>query len=658
MTRSSLPVLYLRGGGKYFVSTTYNCSWSIKTATYTSNNQSVSPSISARPTPRGTYIQGATGATGNFTKRIPLYYVGTSATAPAAPTVRITATGAATTTTWTQGKYTSFAVGKYYYTCEQIETYNSAGTFQSQSWSTVTRDTEYENAGTAKLRAAGKYIGQKSAAFTAYTASSNWDWFLATKAFTVNSVSVTAGNVYVWNGSTWTKDTDTSHLSAAMNDMIALVDTYTTNATSVGAFARVFAQTIAAKTAFIEKLFARNISLPADGVINGGDRYKADGSPNKWGAGFWLGNGKIKARLESEENNSVYIGTDAGQSNYSTTSYWRSIFIGREAGHNANGADNIGIGHNALKNVYDGCNVALGTEALIQGGGFNVAIGYRALKNFNSSSHYNVGIGNGAGGDGGKGSFNIFIGDSARSTESQNNVVIGRNAYLSSKAQTDTNLAGNVILGANAYIKTPTDKSPATANVLIGNGAYIYPGTTEALNNIIIGNKKTLPQEGNNTIPHSETMNLGDIIKYLPSNFKLNNQTRIANAVAALILPQNVYCKINSSLNADSFARLDGVVDYKFDTSFGYIKYSNGLLIQWGKTTSSRGKASVSFQTYSSRESYVICVAEGVQDCETRTTQEDTNGYDYGAGIDQKYESSCIFSCQSNRNIFYLAIGY
>ncbi|MDD6655235.1 MAG: collagen-like protein, partial [Treponema sp.] len=61
MTNSSLPVLYLRGGGKYFVSTTWDCSWSIKTSTYTVNNQSVAPSISARPTPRGTYIQGAKG---------------------------------------------------------------------------------------------------------------------------------------------------------------------------------------------------------------------------------------------------------------------------------------------------------------------------------------------------------------------------------------------------------------------------------------------------------------------------------------------------------------------------------------------------------------------------------------------------------------------
>lgn len=101
-----------------------------------------------------------------------------------------------------------------------------------------------------------------------------------------------------------------------------------------------------------------------------------------------------------------------------------------------------------------------------------------------------------------------------------------------------------------------------------------------------------------------------------------------------------------------------GVRESSFGTSYGYIKYANGLLIQWGKTTSSSGKASVSFGAYSSRESYAIFVAEGVSNCETRTTQDDTDGYDYGAGIDQKYKDSCVFSCQSNRKIFYLAIGY
>ena len=43
MTNSSTPVLWLRGGGKYFVWTNYECTWTPRTETYTASNQSVTP---------------------------------------------------------------------------------------------------------------------------------------------------------------------------------------------------------------------------------------------------------------------------------------------------------------------------------------------------------------------------------------------------------------------------------------------------------------------------------------------------------------------------------------------------------------------------------------------------------------------------------------
>lgn len=62
MSYGSLPVVYLRGGGKYRVMTDYGVTWSVKTETYTwtsgSYSQSVSPQTS-RPAPKGTSIQGA-----------------------------------------------------------------------------------------------------------------------------------------------------------------------------------------------------------------------------------------------------------------------------------------------------------------------------------------------------------------------------------------------------------------------------------------------------------------------------------------------------------------------------------------------------------------------------------------------------------------------
>lgn len=62
MSYGSLPVVYLRGGGRYRVMTDYPVEWSAKTTTYTwtsgSYSQSVSPQTS-RPSPKGTSIQGA-----------------------------------------------------------------------------------------------------------------------------------------------------------------------------------------------------------------------------------------------------------------------------------------------------------------------------------------------------------------------------------------------------------------------------------------------------------------------------------------------------------------------------------------------------------------------------------------------------------------------
>ena len=43
MLNSSYPVFYLRGGGKYYVYTDYDCEWSIKTDTYTNHYESVAP---------------------------------------------------------------------------------------------------------------------------------------------------------------------------------------------------------------------------------------------------------------------------------------------------------------------------------------------------------------------------------------------------------------------------------------------------------------------------------------------------------------------------------------------------------------------------------------------------------------------------------------
>ena len=60
---------------------------------------------------------------------------------------------------------------------------------------------------------------------------------------------------------------------AAMNDMMSLVDDYTADTTSVGAFAAVFAKTLATQQAFIKKLFSTELTLNEDweNVVYQGD---------------------------------------------------------------------------------------------------------------------------------------------------------------------------------------------------------------------------------------------------------------------------------------------------------------------------------------------------------------------------------------------------
>ena len=48
---------------------------------------------------------------------------------------------------------------------------------------------------------------------------------------------------------------------AGMNDMLASVDDYTSDTTSVGAYATVFVQTFSVQNAFIQKLFAEQASI-------------------------------------------------------------------------------------------------------------------------------------------------------------------------------------------------------------------------------------------------------------------------------------------------------------------------------------------------------------------------------------------------------------
>jgi hypothetical protein len=64
LTYSSTPVVYLRGGGKYYIKTDYACSWTIRPEGYTwtgGNYSQTAPVKDSRPTLEGTNIKGKDG---------------------------------------------------------------------------------------------------------------------------------------------------------------------------------------------------------------------------------------------------------------------------------------------------------------------------------------------------------------------------------------------------------------------------------------------------------------------------------------------------------------------------------------------------------------------------------------------------------------------
>jgi hypothetical protein len=100
MSYSSTPVLFMRGGGKYKVSTTYACVWTPHADTYTwtsgQYSQSVSPQTN-RPTLEGQSIQGKTGK--GIKSIQDQYYLSTSNTTQTGGTWKNTQDA------WESGKY-------------------------------------------------------------------------------------------------------------------------------------------------------------------------------------------------------------------------------------------------------------------------------------------------------------------------------------------------------------------------------------------------------------------------------------------------------------------------------------------------------------------------------------------------------------------------
>ena len=170
----------------------------------------------------------------------------------------------------------------------------------------------------------------------------------------------------------------------------------------------------------------------------------------------------VGPRLEVYNTSGIFIGEGAGQSAGAST-----IAIGYRSMWNGTGADNVGIGFNALRSTTTAVNnVALGSSAGydLSIGSNNTMIGYQSLNN-TTGGYYNTAIGFNAG--------QAF-------DNSHNNTFIGRNADANAAGLTNSAAIGaNAMVGQNnsLVLGSINGVNGSTANTKVGIGT-ITPATT------------------------------------------------------------------------------------------------------------------------------------------------------------------------------------
>lgn len=105
----------------------------------------------------------------------------------------------------------------------------------------------------------GRYIGSFTSVAVIPTTSFFNDFFLWSGATTQD---LTQGELYYWDGSSWARDTDTEHMSAAMTDMLNIVDSLPSDS-----MVKLFVDRLCASSVFVSSLFTKLITLQSPGLI-------------------------------------------------------------------------------------------------------------------------------------------------------------------------------------------------------------------------------------------------------------------------------------------------------------------------------------------------------------------------------------------------------
>jgi hypothetical protein len=200
------------------------------------------------------------------------------------------------------------------------------------------------------------------------------------------------------------------------------------------------------------------------------------------------------------------------------------------------------------------------------------------------------------------------------------------------------------IADAHTAIKNLQDGN-AGINVNNGNGLTLSGNTlsmglasTTAAGAMSSGDKTKLKGIGSYTLPEATASALGGV------KVPAGNGLSIASGVLAMGLASTTAAGAMSSDDKTKLNTAVTVASSLFGATNGYIKYSNGLIIQWGTVTSSVNGTTVTFPiSFTSVSSYFICainvksltvssrtVIEKVSGSQFKIADIDPNGVYYG----------------------------
>lgn len=186
-SHGSVPVLYLRGGGRYHVTTTYKCTWSIKTEKYNTYSGAISGAeyvepTKTRPNTDGVPIKGINGD--SVSSIVEEYYLSTSNTSQ---------TGGSWATT-----PQSYVSGRYYWTRSHI-VYKKADGSTYSGYTTPVLANGLNSANSEAKNATTIANGKNKVMFSATANPSGTSGYSAGDIWFNKST----GGIWQFNGSKW-----------------------------------------------------------------------------------------------------------------------------------------------------------------------------------------------------------------------------------------------------------------------------------------------------------------------------------------------------------------------------------------------------------------------------------------------------------------------